>query len=205
MSLAPTWECQRSVDVGVPARFAWAYMTDIRNWNDPPAEFALDGPFVEGTRGTTRMPGRPPCRSCFSFIWAAPRRNRTSSWFGTVKGLHLDTYLELRFIDGFRVELRRERSDRPEKLYFANFGGYDPASVAELHQFGVFAACSPAEAKQKGKASLLTRSLVQHKDNVFDVDDCFAVGEVGDYVVHLVPDSRVQPFVPDWFGYRVIG
>src|SRR3984885_11661792 len=92
-------------------------------------------------------------------------------WFGTVKGLHLDTYLELRFVDGFRVELRREPSDRPEKLYFVNFGGYDSSSVAELHQFGVFAASSPVEAKQKGKASLLTRALEQHKDDVFDVDD----------------------------------
>jgi hypothetical protein len=34
-------------------------MTDISNWNDPPAEFALEGPFAEGTRGTTQMPGRP--------------------------------------------------------------------------------------------------------------------------------------------------
>ena len=37
MSTAPTWECQRSIDVDVPVSFAWAYMTDIRNWNDPPA------------------------------------------------------------------------------------------------------------------------------------------------------------------------
>jgi hypothetical protein len=59
MSIAPAWECQRSVEVDVPVSFAWAYMTDIRNWNDPPAEFALEGPFVEGTRGTTQMPGRP--------------------------------------------------------------------------------------------------------------------------------------------------
>jgi hypothetical protein len=59
MSVAPIWECQRSVDVDVPVSFAWAYMTDIRNWNDPPAEFALEGPFAEGTRGTTEMPGRP--------------------------------------------------------------------------------------------------------------------------------------------------
>ena len=59
MSVAPTWECERSVDVDVPVWFAWTYMTDIRNWNDPPAEFAIEGPFVEGTRGTTRMPGRP--------------------------------------------------------------------------------------------------------------------------------------------------
>jgi len=126
-------------------------------------------------------------------------------WFGTVKGLHLDTYLELKFVDGFRIELRPNRSSQPEKLYFVNLGGYDSTNVAELHQFGVFVACSPADAKRKGKESLLTRSVQQHKDDLFDVDDCFAVGEVGEYFVHLVPDSQVQPFVPDWFGYRVIG
>jgi len=59
MTITPAWECQHSIDVDVPVSFAWAYMTDIRNWNDPPAEFALEGPFVEGTRGTTRMPGQP--------------------------------------------------------------------------------------------------------------------------------------------------
>ena len=58
MSSAPAWECQRSVDVDVPASFAWQYMTDVRNWSDPPAEFTLDGPFAAGTRGTTRMPGQ---------------------------------------------------------------------------------------------------------------------------------------------------
>ena len=46
MSIAPVWECQRSVEAEVPVSFAWAYMTDISNWNDPPAEFALEGPFV---------------------------------------------------------------------------------------------------------------------------------------------------------------
>jgi len=86
-----------------------------------------------------------------------------------------------------------------------NFGGYDSASVAELHQFGVVVACSSAEAKRKGKELLLTLSVRQHKDDLFDVDDCFAVGEVAEDFVHLVPDSRTQPFAPDWFGYRVIG
>ena len=126
-------------------------------------------------------------------------------WFGTVKGLHLDSYLELKFVDGFRIELQRDRSSQAETLYFVNFGGYDSTSVAELHEFGVCVACSSAEAKQKGKESLLPRSVQQHKDDLFDVDDCFAVGEVGEYFVHLVPDAHVQPFVPDWFGYRVIG
>jgi hypothetical protein len=57
---AAGWACQQSVDVDVPVSFAWRYMTDIRNWNDPPAEFTLEGPFEEGSRGTTLLPaGRP--------------------------------------------------------------------------------------------------------------------------------------------------
>jgi hypothetical protein len=60
MTGAPAWECQRSVDVDVPASYAWQFMTDIGNWSDPPAEFSLDGPFESGAQGTTQMPGRPP-------------------------------------------------------------------------------------------------------------------------------------------------
>jgi hypothetical protein len=55
----PAWECQCSVECDVPVSFAWYYMTDVSNWSDPPAEFALDGPFADGSRGTTRMPGQP--------------------------------------------------------------------------------------------------------------------------------------------------
>jgi hypothetical protein len=59
MTLEAVWASERSVDVDVAASFAWQYMTDIRNWNDPPAEFTLEGSFAAGTRGTTRMPGQP--------------------------------------------------------------------------------------------------------------------------------------------------
>jgi polyketide cyclase/dehydrase/lipid transport protein len=59
MTTEPAWVCQQSVDVDVPVGFAWRYMTDVRNWSDPPAEFTLDGPFASGTQGTTRMPGQP--------------------------------------------------------------------------------------------------------------------------------------------------
>ena len=56
----PAWACQCSVEVNVPLRFAWAFLTNVANWVDPPAEFELHGPFAPGTRGTTRMPGQPP-------------------------------------------------------------------------------------------------------------------------------------------------
>jgi hypothetical protein len=55
----PVWECHCSVDAGVPVSFAWQYMTDVRNWSDPPAEFGLEGPFASGSVGWTRMPGQP--------------------------------------------------------------------------------------------------------------------------------------------------
>ena len=58
--MTPAWECEHSVDVDVPATFAWRYMTDVGNWSDPPAEFTLDGPFTSGAQGTTRMPGQLP-------------------------------------------------------------------------------------------------------------------------------------------------
>src|SRR3954452_8944508 len=49
-----------SVEADVSPEFAWRYRTDVANWNDPPAQFALDGPFESGTRGRTVLPGRDP-------------------------------------------------------------------------------------------------------------------------------------------------
>jgi len=126
-------------------------------------------------------------------------------WFGTVKGLHIDSYLAVKFVDGYRIELRKEPRTSSHNLYFVNFGGYDPENLAELHQFGLFVAVSPDEAKKKAKAQLLVDSVEQHKDDMFDVDDCFVVNEVGEYFVHLLPDDKEQKFKPDWFGYNVIG
>jgi len=40
--------------------FAWRYLTDIANWNDPPAQFTIDGPFEAGVTGTTVLPGQGP-------------------------------------------------------------------------------------------------------------------------------------------------
>jgi hypothetical protein len=52
------WETEHSADVDVSPSFAWEYMTNVANWDDPPATFELDGPFAAGARGTTRIPGQ---------------------------------------------------------------------------------------------------------------------------------------------------
>jgi hypothetical protein len=54
------WEISHSVDANVSLSFAWAYMTNVANWDDPPAAFELDGPFATGSLGTTRVPGQEP-------------------------------------------------------------------------------------------------------------------------------------------------
>lgn len=54
------WEIAHSVDANASPAFAWNYMTNVANWDDPPAKFELDGPFAVGSNGTTRMPGQEP-------------------------------------------------------------------------------------------------------------------------------------------------
>ena len=49
-------EC--SVEAEVSPEFAWVFRTDVSNWDDPPAQFFLDGPFEAGSHGTTQLPGQ---------------------------------------------------------------------------------------------------------------------------------------------------
>ena len=53
-------QLEHSVEADVSTPFAWRFRTDVANWNDPPAKFALDGPFEAGSRGTTILPGQAP-------------------------------------------------------------------------------------------------------------------------------------------------
>ena len=54
------WETSHSIDSRASLPFAWSYMTNVANWDDPPATFELEGPFAAGSRGTTRTPGQEP-------------------------------------------------------------------------------------------------------------------------------------------------
>jgi hypothetical protein len=56
------YDVEYSVEAPVSLAFAWDWRTDVRNWDDPPAQFQLDGPFAAGAWGTTRFPGQEPLR-----------------------------------------------------------------------------------------------------------------------------------------------
>jgi hypothetical protein len=56
------YQVEHSVEAPVSPGFAWDWRTDVKNWDDPPAQFQLDGPFAAGSWGTTRLPGQEPLR-----------------------------------------------------------------------------------------------------------------------------------------------
>lgn len=147
-------------------------------------------------------------------------------WFGARKGLHLDSWMAVREVDGYRVVLRPEPFAGPERLWFVNLGGYDPAQLAEQHAFGLFVAANPQAAKAAARRRLLPQALQRHKDDLHGleaalgpapepaVDDCLPLETVvattsegagrGVWWVHLLPEGGAPPQVPDWFGYRLI-
>jgi len=133
-------------------------------------------------------------------------------WFGRREGLHLDSTMAVRAIDGYAVGLGLEPpAPRPERLWFVNLGAYRPDCLAELHHFGLVVARSAQAAKAAAKRQWLVGAREQHKDDLASVDDCLAIeqlelggGERWYVQLEPHPEGLSQPQVPDWFGYRRI-
>jgi hypothetical protein len=127
-------------------------------------------------------------------------------WVGRRRGLHLDSWMEVRQIDGYAVTLARAPSDSLEKLWFVNVGGYDPSELLELHQIGLVVAPSAAAAKARAKKRLLPTAQQRHKDDLHAVDDCLPLDLLQGWHVQLRPNAAAgsQPQIPDWWGYRPI-
>jgi hypothetical protein len=82
-------QLEHSVEAQVSVAAAWRYRTDVTKWNDPPAQFHLEGEFREGAQGTTTMPGQPPFhwtirnlreRESFSVEMQLDRATLTFEW-----------------------------------------------------------------------------------------------------------------------------
>ena len=71
----PVWQFEHSVECYAAPQFAWAWWTNVSNWNDPPAEIELVGPFATGSRLITRLPEREPLESVIRSV--TPEREAT--------------------------------------------------------------------------------------------------------------------------------
>ena len=145
-------------------------------------------------------------------------------WFGSPKGLHIDSYKKIKYIDGYKINLRNVEnlkinnnkfsniSNTKKNLWFVNIGGYDPTSMQEKHEFGLVTASTKLEAKSIATSKWLIGCKKKHKDDlaslemIISCDDCEKIKKVGNWKIELTPDNNFiqENNYPDWYGYQKI-
>ena len=145
-------------------------------------------------------------------------------WFGSSKGLHIDSYKKIQYIDGHKINLINVEKNKIVKkqlekkiiskknLWFVNIGGYDPTSMQEKHEFGLVIASSKLEAKNIAKSKWLIGCKKKHKDDLASLemlisfDDCEQIKKIGNWEIELTPDNNFiqENNYPDWYGYQKI-
>ena len=143
------------------------------------------------------------------------------SWFGSIKGLHIDSYKKISSIDGFKINKKKNAKQNKhlnkekylrKKLWFVNIGGYDPRCMQEKHEFGFVVAETSKEAKNKAKSKWLFGCQKKHKDDIAclemfgDIDDCEVIKNIGNWEIELTLENNFveETTYPDWFGYMRI-
>lgn len=126
-------------------------------------------------------------------------------WFGDPRRVHLDSWIELRIVDGHRITLepQAKSTEQGKKLFFINLGAYLPGQFTELHANTFAVASNAQEVKQRAKRELLRGTQSLHTDDLFDIDDCLEIAEVDGHQIALTPTAESQPFEPH-NGYHII-
>ncbi len=145
-----------------------------------------------------------------------------SEWFGSLEGLHIDSYKKIQHVDGHKINLRKTeirkkndfltRKTFKKNLWFVNIGGYHPSSMQEQHEFGLVVASSSTEAKNIAKSKWLCGFLKKHKDDIsslkklITLDDCELIKRIGTWEIELTKENNLfeEDNSPDWFGYKRI-
>ena len=125
-------------------------------------------------------------------------------WFGTPKGLHLDSWAELDVVDGYKVTLAADQKEGGKNLYFVNLGAYKDNEFTEIHANAFLVADSVSEAKTRAKEKLLHGwTSPVHTDDLYEVDSCMVVGKVNHWRVVLTKTDAKENINPV-NGYHII-
>lgn len=92
-------------------------------------------------------------------------------WFGSPDGLHVDAWMVVDQVPGFRVALSHSPGPGEARLYFVNIGGYAPGELFERHVYALYAGRSASEVKARARAELLVGNESVHRDDLYAVDD----------------------------------
>jgi hypothetical protein len=125
-------------------------------------------------------------------------------WFGEPKSLHIDSWLELDVVDGWRVTVTETPSPASEKLFFVNLGAYRDGDFTELHAIGFYVASDALEAKKRALNEHFKSGFAQrHKDDLYAIDDCIALDGVGGLHITLTKTGDMSAARPN-NGYHII-
>ncbi|WP_249673780.1 DUF1543 domain-containing protein [Pseudomonas abieticivorans] len=112
-------------------------------------------------------------------------------WFGSPKGLHVDSWMRVDGVEQWKVQLSHlAPAPGSPRLYFINLGGYQAQAFGEAHHYVLVVAQNKAQAKAKGKQHLLAHWSKPHTDALMDVDDCLPIDEVSGRYIHLVQGAH---------------
>lgn len=108
-------------------------------------------------------------------------------WFGAPAGLHIDAWMRVDGVDGWKVELS-PLAPLPgsPRLYFINLGGYEPNTFGEAHHYLLVVAQDKNQAKSRARQHMLKHWHQAHTDALLDVDDCLPIDQVSGRYIHLV-------------------
>ena len=131
-----------------------------------------------------------------------------NNWFGSIDGLHIDSFKKIEYIDGYKINLLYFEKDKIDKnqlvkknnakknLWFVNIGGYKKTSMQEKHEFGFVIASTKLEAKNIAKSNWLIGCKKKHKDDIdiletiISCDDCAVIKKIGNLEIELISDKN---------------
>lgn len=115
-----------------------------------------------------------------------------NKWFGVTTGLHIDSFVELQYVDGHEIRISKDtlRIKDGKSLYFINMGGYKEGVFGEIHEMDFFIGSSKKEVLSEAKKKLGKNLLELHCDNNVDViqlldDDIIEIPEIDGFNIHL--------------------
>ena len=158
--------------------------------------------------------------SCIEDLYDLLRRD----WFGSLEGLHIDSYKRINYVDGYMINLKNvnntklksqkllNKNSMKKYLWFVNIGGYSPSSMQEKHEFGLVVASTKLEAKNIAKSKWLIDCKKKHEDDIAFLktliycDDCQLIKNIGSWEIELIPENNLEKDnnYPDWYGYKRI-
>ena len=115
-----------------------------------------------------------------------------NKWFGMSTRLHIDSSVELNYINGHKITLSKQvpKTKAEKSLYFINMGGYQDGVFGEIHDMGFFIGTSKEDVLSKAKNILGKNLSQQHCDDNLNIlnlldDDIIKTTKVDDFYIGL--------------------